>query len=326
MQETRTGPECRSEGATKVQPPSGSIMEGQAFRTANVLLIAEPSASACGCDSPLLHWSRVYGYDPRRVYFYCARCDTLGTLAFPAESWMTASVLDGQSAQGLLDRATSAFQALPDLPELLGIFRRVANDVFDRRSVCSNTQTDSVKGIASRAVDAIQRSAQDSLERHLTWMRTEQLAQARLTDQLSRKVSDRRKASAAALNRRKPVERSEFSVLVRGRDNHGVTIYGLIDPREPQRVRYVGQAKHPARRLAGHISSGSASACNKKDQWIAALVDVGVYPDMVLLERTRPGADPDTLERWWIAQMVAKGQADLNTASVPKPSSAEVLS
>lgn len=88
------------------------------------------------------------------------------------------------------------------------------------------------------------------------------------------------------------------------------TIYGLVDPREPDRIRYVGQSLCAASRYASHIkpSNGSRSL---RDRWIAVLLADGIFAAMVLLERPT-AADLDSCEATWIANLKAVGQADLN--------------
>lgn len=113
---------------------------------------------------------------------------------------------------------------------------------------------------------------------------------------------------------------SDAEVLVRGADvkKRGGLIYGLVDPRQPSRVRYVGQTTgHPNARYRQHLPPRRLRApvdrC-ARSVWFRGLLEIGVYPDMVLLERV-PDAGAWELterERQWIAKLRRKGQADLN--------------
>lgn len=99
-------------------------------------------------------------------------------------------------------------------------------------------------------------------------------------------------------------------VIVRGSDCVGAAIYGLIDPAEPERVRYVGKTRSPGSRLARHIvDSGIKNGA--KDRWIRALLAAGRAPDMVLLERAWKRSM--SRERYWVTELQERGQADLNT-------------
>lgn len=92
-------------------------------------------------------------------------------------------------------------------------------------------------------------------------------------------------------------------------------IYGLADPREPERVRYVGRTANPQTRYESHCRSRCAARLRT---WIAELSSAGVTPSMVLLEvcgvreaTTKPGA-VSVREEFWIASLRKSGGADLN--------------
>lgn len=109
-----------------------------------------------------------------------------------------------------------------------------------------------------------------------------------------------------------------FSVIVCGATHARHCIYGLVDPAEPNRVHYVGQATNPASRLSTHIRHGD-HPMGRRAEWIQGLLNAGRAPDMVLLEFVPPGASKeeiDTLEGTWINRMRLIGQAELN-ALVP---------
>jgi hypothetical protein len=101
-------------------------------------------------------------------------------------------------------------------------------------------------------------------------------------------------------------------VIVRGAEAFKPIIYGLVDPLEPGRVRYVGQTRtSPLSRYLGHLAPHSSLTPRAK--WVARLLEAGRPPDMVLLETVAVSADPSTRERWWILALEERGGADLNS-------------
>lgn len=56
-------------------------------------------------------------------------------------------------------------------------------------------------------------------------------------------------------------------------------IYGLVDPRQPDVIRYVGQSKIPRIRHIQHISNLESS---KKSEWIESLAQNGIFPQMII--------------------------------------------
>lgn len=115
-----------------------------------------------------------------------------------------------------------------------------------------------------------------------------------------------------------------FPVIVTGAIQARHCVYGLIDPLEPQRVRYVGRAVNPAERLSLHIQRnpyGNTRGPGRKDLWVSRLIREGRYPDMVLLEPVPEKATQETQDEFegrWITQMRSVGMADLNVI-VPGP-------
>jgi DNA-binding NtrC family response regulator len=78
-----------------------------------------------------------------------------------------------------------------------------------------------------------------------------------------------------------------------------VTIYGLIDPRIPEKVRYVGQALQPRIR---HLQHCAECATSPKGQWLESLREQGVLPQMVVLGVVAED-EAGTLEKIWIARL-----------------------
>lgn len=104
-----------------------------------------------------------------------------------------------------------------------------------------------------------------------------------------------------------------YRLLLRGDLATLWVIYGLIDPREPAVVRYVGKSMAPGSRLCSHIDNASSVSqwSGKKDQWIYGLLGAGLAPDMVLLEEAAHECRGRELH--WLNTLRAIGQADLNT-------------
>lgn len=111
--------------------------------------------------------------------------------------------------------------------------------------------------------------------------------------------------------------RGDRPVIADGSWRHTAIVYGLVDPREPRRVRYVGATRqHPEARLHGHIAGDAGWA---KLRWIAQLRHDGVHPVMVLLEVVPDyGLDLVARERAWYEELVRTGEADLNGQAPPE--------
>lgn len=90
-------------------------------------------------------------------------------------------------------------------------------------------------------------------------------------------------------------------------------VYGLRDPEEPGRIRYVGRTDRPLVRYLQHLNH---SRNPKLSEWVEGLKAEGRYPDMVLLAEPIRGLAVDILERRWIANLASQGQADLNRTSL----------
>ena len=86
-------------------------------------------------------------------------------------------------------------------------------------------------------------------------------------------------------------------------------IYALFDPREPERIRYVGRTCNASKRLRDHCR---VSINQAKVEWIAELAAAGVRPGMkVLEENVREDCVADA-EIFWIAKTRAEGHPILN--------------
>jgi hypothetical protein len=82
-------------------------------------------------------------------------------------------------------------------------------------------------------------------------------------------------------------------------------IYALIDPREPDAIRYVGKSYRPSRRLVEHLNQASRGEGTHKAAWIRSVLSAGVRPEVVELERV--GEDWQERERAWVGLLRASG-------------------
>lgn len=85
-------------------------------------------------------------------------------------------------------------------------------------------------------------------------------------------------------------------------------VYALVDPADPELVRYVGRTSDPVGRYAGHVLAGEPRVA----AWVRALATAGRQPVMVLLERCED-AEVIAREAHWIHHYRDRWQADLNT-------------
>jgi|SRR6185369_10745418 len=99
-------------------------------------------------------------------------------------------------------------------------------------------------------------------------------------------------------------------------------IYGLVDPRTNE-IFYVGITENPKGRLGQHIWTVRSSRGNyASKQYIISLLDVGIRPQMVILDqiktsRREPGDHMRSyaLENHWINAAQAQGMAWCNNTS-----------
>ena len=81
-----------------------------------------------------------------------------------------------------------------------------------------------------------------------------------------------------------------------------VFIYALVDPRD-QRIRYVGKAVDPYRRVNGHRRGIWTEKHDHKTNWLREL---GNRPDVIILEAVSQ-ATWEERERFWIAALKEAG-------------------
>lgn len=78
-------------------------------------------------------------------------------------------------------------------------------------------------------------------------------------------------------------------------------IYGLVDPRT-NRIRYIGKADNPQRRLTNHLADARRGVVSVRCRWLRKLMKLGLVPTVEILEEV-PVDRWDEAERWWIARL-----------------------
>lgn len=84
-----------------------------------------------------------------------------------------------------------------------------------------------------------------------------------------------------------------------------VFIYTLLDPITKE-VRYVGKTLNPSQRFRKHLIRKEN---NHKHSWVKSLIDKGIKPEMVIIERLTVETDREwqLVERWWIQRLKDAG-------------------
>ncbi len=67
-------------------------------------------------------------------------------------------------------------------------------------------------------------------------------------------------------------------------NNSYIYIYGLVDPRNKDEVRYVGWTVNPLRRLKDHLGTARKDGSAYRDRWIRTLLKIDMVPHIVILE------------------------------------------
>lgn len=91
------------------------------------------------------------------------------------------------------------------------------------------------------------------------------------------------------------------------------TVYGLQDPRTGE-VRYVGVTRGDvSRRRRSHMRCRKGT---RKDSWVRALLDDGVYPALCVLESNVPDEDLFRREREWVQRVRDAARSPLVNTSL----------
>jgi hypothetical protein len=85
-------------------------------------------------------------------------------------------------------------------------------------------------------------------------------------------------------------------------------IYGLVDPAEPTRVRYVGRTGDPQGRLSVHCTTKGTPTY----PWARSVIELGRRPQLLILDREE-GRETEGREMRWVQHYRSLGMADLNT-------------
>lgn len=118
-------------------------------------------------------------------------------------------------------------------------------------------------------------------------------------------------AEKCAQMQREPLPPSAY-ILCDGPPPPCCYIYALIDPKDGELVRYVGQTVNPGARYASHTSWGTSVRVR---EWVTVVRRRQTWPVMICLEVCALSAS-DEREQHWIQHYRTLGQADLNAAPV----------
>lgn len=289
-------------------------------RMVPVTLVAEPTAPLCACESPRHSWGEVHssGHSALRfVPWFCMGCLTAGFIAFPkAADWRGYLPTSDRRFNDVAAPLLALAEAVGEAVDSLGLFVRHASDLLSRRTRylgVDQVTADLRDGIAQTAEDL--RRMYDQAERERRGREAQREAEHRaIMAKLQRRVAKKRERIDQKLARRPaPAASSTYAVIVHGAEAVKPLVYGLVDPAEPNRIRYVGKTLNGAHnRFLGHLAGRRDG--RKRSEWIAQLLEEHRPPNMVVLETVPVSADLDARERWWITVMRARGEADLNTA------------
>lgn len=89
-------------------------------------------------------------------------------------------------------------------------------------------------------------------------------------------------------------------------------VYALVDPEDPELVRYIGRTHDPVTRYRHHCTEGTEAVF----AWTTSLIQAGRSPLMLLVERCA-AADIAEREAHWIHHYRDRHHADLNR-SIPR--------
>lgn len=222
------------------------------------------------CPPGTIDWSEMHGQSPRRIYWHCLSCGRCGALLFPRAQYVRYGEL------GALEVASEEFLR----------HRNYWRDV-DLVEFAASAVRDAVKWVKKKLDDELQ------ARRYNLWSHLAAVSSSR--SGFMRR--ERRSGDIGVL--------PEFNAL--STEDTGPTIYGLVDPAEPSRVRYVGMTAVPVNRYSAHLREFNSV----KQAWWSYLHSQNRVPVMVILEQN-PGDPLADAEKRWIKTLVARGEADLN--------------
>lgn len=90
-------------------------------------------------------------------------------------------------------------------------------------------------------------------------------------------------------------------------------IYALVDPRQPEHIRYVGKTCNMKVRMPLHLRLAKTKATNRRLCWIQSVLNAGERPQVLILETVAAGARWQEREIFWIAKARLEGHELTNT-------------
>lgn len=238
------------------------------------------SSPPCGCPPT----DRCYGGSdwsvrPARLYWTCLNCSATGmlTIHHAGDGYMGRDLKFAREVWSDLDFQMSR--------------RGGREDGLHRVRITS---------------DMIERLLEPEVERRTAHVRSVNAMLVQLLRDSKRNYREMYRRLRAWAYRRSVKHRWPYPVLSEGA---GVVVYGLADPREPRRIRYVGKSNTPEARYRDHLSSMA---------WARQLKADGYAPVMYCIEECASDEVAFQREGHHIKAFLKKGMADLNKAGTPR--------
>ena len=95
-------------------------------------------------------------------------------------------------------------------------------------------------------------------------------------------------------------------------------IYALIDPRNGE-VKYIGRTTNPKNRMQQHCKPSGNIRHSLKEDWIGQLRNIGLSPEMEIIEIVENGFSAALRERAWIRRYQSTDNKMSNAPKMGRP-------
>lgn len=157
------------------------------------------------------------------------------------------------------------------------------------------------------------RETYDHLTERVAELQQEIAALEKRRNSLDKAVRRRRVKLETVVAEREPETGLPVIATSRGVWTRRYVVYVLVDEREPDRVRYVGQSINAAVRFLGHCNSQEP----QMRAWMESVRDAGAHVLMRMVEQCESLEHLGASERRWIRHYRELGMADINR-SIPR--------